>query len=76
MNLENQDYVEVDAKSYLEEVREAYKNLATTNLPNGMFVDSLTLSKLIGKRHDNVLRDLDMFWRKRSLYIKKVDRLR
>lgn len=60
MNLENQDYEKVDAKSYLEEVREAYKNLATTNLPNGMFVDSLTLSKLIGKRHDNVLRDLDM----------------
>lgn len=53
------NYQKHEAQDYLQEVREVYKELAGYRVPNGTFIDSLTLSRLINKRHDNIIRDLD-----------------
>lgn len=54
-----ENYEKIEERDYLKEVRNIYKVLATHKVPNGMFIDSLTLSRMVNKRHDNVIRDLD-----------------
>lgn len=53
------NYEKFEERDYLKEVRDIYKELAKHNVPNGMFIDSLTLSRLVNIRHHNLLRDLD-----------------
>ena len=55
----NRNYEKYEAQDYLQEVRDVYKELAGCKVPNGMFIDSLTLSRLVNKGHKYVLRDLD-----------------
>ena len=55
----NRNYEKYEAQDYLKEVRDVYKELAGCKVPNGMFIDSLTLSRLVNKGHKYVLRDLD-----------------
>lgn len=55
----DENYEKIEERDYLKEVRNIYKVLAKHNVPNGMFIDSLTLSRIVNKRHDNVIRDLD-----------------
>lgn len=54
-----ENYEKIEERDYLKEVRNIYKVLATHKVPNGMFIDSLTLSRMVNKRHDNVIRDLN-----------------
>lgn len=54
-----ENYEKVEERDYLKEVRNIYKVLATHKVPNGMFIDSLTLSRMVNKQHFHVLRDLD-----------------
>ena len=54
-----ENYEKIEERDYLKEVRNIYKTLANHKVPNGMFIDSLTLSRMVNKRHDNVIRDLD-----------------
>ena len=55
----NRNYEKYEAQDYLQEVRDVYKELAGCKVPNRMFIDSLTLSRLVNIRHHNLLRDLD-----------------
>ena len=54
-----ENYEKIEERDYLKEVRNIYKVLATHKVPNGMFIDSLTLSRMVNKQHFHVLRDLD-----------------
>ena len=59
MIIVNDNYEKFEERDYLKEARDIYKELAKHNVPNGMFIDSLTLSRMVNRRHTNVIRDLD-----------------
>lgn len=59
MIIVNDNYEKFEERDYLKEVRDIYKELAKHNVPNRMFIDSLTLSRMVNKRHDNVMRDIN-----------------
>lgn len=59
MIIVNDNYEKFEERDYLKEVRDIYKELAKHNVPNGMFIDSLTLSRMVNKGHKYVLRDID-----------------
>lgn len=61
-----------------EEIESTIKELISrnknSNLPEGVFSTSLEIAKLIGKRHDNVVRDIDNFINENPKYFIQKDR--
>lgn len=61
-----------------EEIESTIKELVSrnknSNLPEGVFSTSLEIAKLIGKRHDNVVRDIDEFINENPKYFTQKDR--
>ena len=61
-----------------EEIESTIKELVSrnknSNLPEGVFSTSLEIAKLIGKRHDHVLRDIDEFINDNPKYFTQKDR--